>query len=150
MAVAALRLVLLVAAFRSGDRGLAQRRPPGSSSAEEIAAALAKGPLDGVERDAFLAGINDLDERLTRREDNSPRIWARQPASRAISQCSGWSSLLLTVGIGLAWRTLRFAIRAERRLARSGQCFRDFAEVASDWFWETGAQNRPSISPCRI
>jgi signal transduction histidine kinase len=127
--------------WRTGDRLVAEF----AGLADEITAALANGPLDGVRRDAFLAAINALDDRLTRLEDNfSAHMGEAARAARDLATfgLALGSALLLTVGVGLAWRTFRIAIRAERRLARSELRFRDFAKVASDWFWETDAQHR--------
>ncbi|HXZ01976.1 MAG TPA: ATP-binding protein [Stellaceae bacterium] len=127
--------------WRTGDRLVAEL----VGRADEIAAALAKGPFDSAQRDAFLAGINDIDDRLTRLEDDfSAHMGEAARAARDLAMfgLALGSVLLLTAGIGLAWRTFRIALRAEGRLAHSEQRFRDFAKVASDWFWETDAQNR--------
>ena len=51
-------------------------------------------------------------------------------------------ALLWAIGIRLGWRTYCHGVAAERRLAESEQRFRDFANVASDWFWETDAAHR--------
>jgi PAS domain S-box-containing protein len=50
--------------------------------------------------------------------------------------------LLWMIGIGLSWRTYCNGRAADRRLAESEQRFRDFANIASDWFWETDARHR--------
>jgi PAS domain S-box-containing protein len=49
------------------------------------------------------------------------------------------SLALLICGVGLSWRTFRRGIIAEADLRQSEKRFRDFAVVASDWFWETDA-----------
>ncbi|MGO8914884.1 MAG: ATP-binding protein, partial [Stellaceae bacterium] len=130
-----------IADWRTGDRLVDEL----AGLAEEIAAARAVGPLDDARRDAFLADINELDGRLTRLEDDfSAHMGEAARAARDLAMLGLvlGSALLWTVGISLAWRTFRIAILAERRLARSEHRFRDFAKVASDWFWETDAENR--------
>ncbi|HZW50478.1 MAG TPA: histidine kinase dimerization/phospho-acceptor domain-containing protein, partial [Rudaea sp.] len=47
------------------------------------------------------------------------------------------SLLLWSFGVGLAWRTYRKGLAAEVGLWNSEERFRNFAETASDWFWET-------------
>ncbi len=113
--------------------------------AEGVAAARAAGPLDEARRDALLARVDDLDESLTRLEDRFSGDMgdaARAARDLAMLGLVLSSVLLWAIGIRLAWRTLRMAVFAERRLARSEERFRDFAKVASDWFWETDAQDR--------
>ncbi len=127
--------------WRTGDQLVGEL----SALAQKVAAARAEGSLDAVRRDAFLAEINDLDDRLTRLEDDfSAHMGEAARAARDMAMLGLvlGSVLLWAIGIRLAWRTLRLAVFAERRLARSEQRFRDFAKVASDWFWETDAENR--------
>jgi signal transduction histidine kinase len=127
--------------WRTGDRMIAEL----ASLGEKVAAARAQGPFDAARRDAFLAEINDVDDRLTRLEDEFSAHMgdaARAARDLAVLGLVLSSGLLWAIGIRLAWRTLRMAIFAERRLAHSEQRFRDFAKVASDWFWETDADNR--------
>jgi signal transduction histidine kinase len=50
--------------------------------------------------------------------------------------------LLWTVGIMFAARLLRQQLALDRQLVISEGRFRDFAEVASDWYWETDVSNR--------
>jgi PAS domain S-box-containing protein len=47
------------------------------------------------------------------------------------------TGLLWSGGVALAWRAYRKGIGAEMRVRAGQERFRNFAEVASDWFWET-------------
>jgi PAS domain S-box-containing protein len=42
------------------------------------------------------------------------------------------------------WRVIDMTDRkhAEEKLRESEECFRDYAEMASDWLWETGPDHR--------
>ena len=127
--------------WRTGDRLVGEL----AGLADEIVAARGAGPLADPRRAALLAAINDLDDRFTRLEDDfSVHMGEAARAARYLAMLGLvlGSALLWTGGISLAWRSFRIAIRAEGRLARSEHRFRDFAKVASDWFWETDAHNR--------
>jgi PAS domain S-box-containing protein len=127
--------------WREGDRLVAQLAQIG----DEVAAAPAGGPLAPARLDAFLERINDCDDSLTRLEaDFSLHMGEVARATRdLVLPGLVLSSLLLWgLGIRLSWRTLRVGVVAERRLALSEQRFRDFAKVASDWFWEADAESR--------
>jgi signal transduction histidine kinase len=127
--------------WRTGDRMIAEL----AALADKVAAARAQAALGAARRDAFLDEINGLDERLTHFEDDfSAHMGDAARAARSLAMLGLMlsSALLWAIGIRLAWRTLRMAIFAERRLAHSEQRFRDFAKVASDWFWETDADSR--------
>jgi PAS domain S-box-containing protein len=52
------------------------------------------------------------------------------------------TAFLWTLGMLLAARLVRRQLALDRRLAASERRFRDFAEVASDWYWETDADDR--------
>jgi PAS domain S-box-containing protein len=135
--------------WRQGDLLVAQL----ADLAEEIAAAAGTGPIDAERRDAFRTRLNALDDRLSMLEQDFAHHMGE--AARDARDWAIWglvlSSALLTVlGIRLGWRSLRSGIVAEQRLARSEQRFRDFAEVASDWFWETDINHRLSYLSGRI
>ena len=132
---------LALADWQEGDGLVAQL----DGVAEEAAAAMARGPLGPAARATFLARIDALDARLSTLEQNFSRHMgdaARAARNIALLGLLLGGALLGAAGIGLAWRALRNVVGAEHRLARSEQRFRDFAEVASDWFWETGADDR--------
>ncbi len=127
--------------WREGDRLVAAL----AGLADEAAAATAAAPLDERRRSAFLARVDDIDGRLTRLEQDFSRHMgdaARSARDWAMLSLVLGSTLLGGVGIRLAWRSLRNGVAAERQLALSEQRFRDFAEVASDWFWETNSDGR--------
>jgi PAS domain S-box-containing protein len=102
--------------------------------------------LEAAARKAqFLAEIDALDERLTQRESSFSQHMsqaARDARGLAMSGLMLSGAVLWAIGIGLSWRTYCNGRDAERRLAESEQRFRDFANIASDWFWETDAQHR--------
>jgi PAS domain S-box-containing protein len=130
-----------VADWREGDRLVASLAALGDS----VAAAAASGPLDERARNAFLDRIDAIDEQLTLLEnDFSRHMGDAARATRDMLMLGlGFSTVLLwAIGLRLSWRTFRSGVAAEQRLARSEQRFRDFANVASDWFWETGADHR--------
>jgi PAS domain S-box-containing protein len=121
--------------------------------AEEIAKAASAGPIGAEQHDAFRTRLNALDDRLTAFEQDFALHMgeaAREARDWAIWGLVLSSALLTVLGIRLGWRSLRSGIVAEQRLARSEQRFRDFAEVASDWFWETDTQHRLSYVSGRV
>jgi len=112
-------------------------RAPQTLAARGIEAASRKAQL--------LAEIDALDELLTQRESSFS-----QHMSQAARRARGFAmiglmlsgALLWAIGLCLSWRTYCNGRAAERRLAESEQRFRDFANIASDWFWETDARHR--------
>jgi len=60
------------------------------------------------------------------------------------------SLALWIFGVDLSWRAFRRGIIAEADLRQSEKRFRDFAVVASDWFWETDAALRITYSSDRF
>ena len=50
--------------------------------------------------------------------------------------------VLWAVGMAFASGLLRRQIALDRQLGSSEQRFRDYADVASDWYWETDAEHR--------
>jgi len=128
--------------WREGDRLVAQLAAVGERAPRLLAA---RG-LDAASRKAqFLAEIDALDELLTRRESSFSTHMgqaARHARGLAMIGLMLSGAVLWAIGIGLGWRTYCNGRAAERRLAESEQRFRDFANIASDWFWETDAQHR--------
>jgi PAS domain S-box-containing protein len=127
--------------WREADRLVAQLAQIG----DEAASARAGGPFTTAARNALLEHINDIDDRLTLLEADFSRHMgeaARATRDLVLPGLVLSSVLLWGLGIRLSWRTLRVGVVAERRLALSEQRFRDFAKVASDWFWEADAENR--------
>src|ERR1700730_6287315 len=127
--------------WREGDRLVAQLAQLG----DEVATAKAGGPLTPAVLAAFLGRVNDLDDGLTVLESDFSRLMceaARATRDPVLPGLVLSSVLLWGLGIRMSWRTLRVGVVAERRLALSEQRFRDFAKVASDWFWEADAESR--------
>jgi len=127
--------------WREGDGLIAELGALG----EEVATAYLEGKLSAAARSSFLARIDTLDERLTLLENDFSRHMgdaARATRDMLILGLVLSTALLWGIGMRLSWRTFRSGIAAERRLARSEQRFRDFANVASDWFWETDGEHR--------
>jgi PAS domain S-box-containing protein len=127
--------------WREGDRLVARLAQIG----EEVASARAGGPLTTAARNALLDRINELDDSLTRLEADFSRHMgeaARATRDLVLPGLVLSSVLLWGLGTRLSWRTLRVGVVAERRLALSEERFRDFAKVASDWFWEADAESR--------
>jgi signal transduction histidine kinase len=103
------------------------------------------GRLDSEERTALLARIDALDNRLTDLENNFTNHLgdAARSATFLVVLGLGLTTVLLwAVGIGFASRLFRRQIALDSQLASSERRFRDYAEVASDWYWEMDPDNR--------
>jgi PAS domain S-box-containing protein len=114
---------------------------------EAVAAARLSDNWNAQRRDAFYERVNDVDERLTQLESSFSQHMgeaARAARDLVVIGLLLSSAVLWAIGIRLSWQTFRSGLLAEQRLARSEQRFRDFAEVASDWFWETDSAHRVS------
>jgi PAS domain S-box-containing protein len=97
--------------------------------------------ITGAVREQLIGEIDTLSTRLASFENSFAAhiASAARIAARLVIRTLCIASLLLwSLAIGLAWRTYRRGIVAEIRLKESEERFRDFAETASDWFWETG------------
>ena len=127
--------------WREGDRLVASL----SGLGDEVAAARSTGTFGVAAVNGFLARIDMLDEQLTLLENDFSRHMgeaARTTRDMLMMGLAISSALLWAIGLRFSWRMFRSGIAAEHRLARSEQRFRDFANVASDWFWETNAEHR--------
>jgi PAS domain S-box-containing protein len=128
--------------WREGDRLVAQLAVLGERAPQTLAA---RGIEAASRKAQLLAEIDALDELLTQRESSFSQNMsqaARHARGLAMSGLMLSGALLWAIGIGLSWRTYCNGRAAERRLAESEQRFRDFANIASDWFWETDARHR--------
>ena len=99
------------------------------------------GSANEPTRQRTLQTIDELNTRLTEFETSfSAHIAEAARAATKLVTIVLWSvSLVLwSFAVGLAWRTYRKGAAAEIHLTESEARFRDFAEIASDWFWETG------------
>ena len=103
------------------------------------------GTLDAASRARLLDAIDRLDDSLTPLENTFSTHMgeAARGASRlVILGLSATMIMLWAIGMALAARLLGQQQALDRQLDLSEQRFRDFAEVASDWYWETDPQNR--------
>jgi signal transduction histidine kinase len=112
-----------------------------------LRARVARGRLDEPSRASALKRIEALDDSITKREDTFSAHMSE--ASRLATTLVVWGIgsvmvLLWAAGIGFAVRLLRRQLALDGQLASSEQRFRDYAEVASDWYWEAGPGNAVS------
>ncbi len=101
---------------------------------------LKQSDLDRVMRD-----IDTSNRQLTEleRQFAAHIATAARAATRLVTVVLCCVSLALWIfGVGLSWRAFRRGIIAEADLRQSEKRFRDFAVVASDWFWQTDAALR--------
>jgi signal transduction histidine kinase len=104
-----------------------------------------EGKLTEATRRDALRRIEVLDEAITKREDTFSTHMgeASRLATMLVVVGIGVATVLLwAIGIAFAVRMLKRQIVLDSRLSSSEQRFRDYAEVASDWYWETDARNR--------
>jgi PAS domain S-box-containing protein len=100
----------------------------------------AVGRADWAAAVRLLDEIDTIDGELTRLERSflDHVGTAARSAKRLLGEILGvGSALLMLGGSGIAWRTFRRGTAVEEAIRASEQRFRDFAESASDWFWET-------------
>jgi signal transduction histidine kinase len=110
-----------------------------------LRARVSAGRLDETTRRDALRRIETLDEAITSRENTFSTHMSE--ASRLATTLVVWgigvtTVLFWAIGIAFAVRMLRRQIALDDKLSSSEQRFRDYAEVASDWYWETDAANR--------
>jgi PAS domain S-box-containing protein len=120
----------------------------GDETIDRLAAAAAglhalrrSGAISDAARDRAIRQVDGINARLIALENSFSGHIASTAriATRLVTATLLVASLLLwSFGVGLAWRTYRKGIAAEVRLWQSEERFRNFAETASDWFWETG------------
>jgi PAS domain S-box-containing protein len=101
--------------------------------------------MTAVERARFLATLDSLNTELDTLEYRFSEDLgdAARSAMRLVS--SGLAlciSALWIAGLWLAWRTYWKGVQREVQLRESDRRFRDFAETASDWFWQMDAENK--------
>ncbi len=110
-----------------------------------LRARVSAGRLDETTRRDALRRIETLDAAITGRENTFSTHMSE--ASRLATTLVVWgigvtTVLFWAIGIAFAVRMLRRQIALDDQLSSSEQRFRDYAEVASDWYWETDAANR--------
>ncbi len=111
------------------------------------------GRLDGATRAALLARIEALDAAITDRENTFSTHMgeaARAATTLVVLGLGGSTILLWAIGIFFATRLFRRQAALDLQLTASEQRFRDYAEVASDWYWEMDANNRINYMSERV
>jgi signal transduction histidine kinase len=125
-----------VADWRSADEQVQALLDVGQALHARVTA----GKLDERSRGRALHRIEAIDDSITEREYTFSTHMSE--ASRLATTLVVWglgvaTVLLWTIGIGFAVRLLRRQLALDAKLASSEQRFRDYAEVGSDWYWET-------------
>ncbi len=127
--------------WREGDRLVAELLARG----EALNGHITEGSLDASHRVVLLAEIDQIDHRLTILENTFSTHMgeaARAATKLVVFGLGATTVLLWAVGIFFATRLFRQQLALDRQLASSERRFRDYAEVASDWYWETDAELR--------
>jgi PAS domain S-box-containing protein len=104
-----------------------------------------EGRLDDRSRAASLGRIDTIDDRLTVLENTFTTHLgdASRMATALVVLGLGLTTIVLwAIGIAFAIRLFRRQSALDRQLASSERRFRDYAEVASDWYWEMDSANR--------
>jgi len=99
----------------------------------------AQGPVDADGRAAQRVRLSQIDDQITERENtfSSHMSDAARDAKHLVVAGLGLTTALLwAIGIVFAARLFRRQLALDRQLSSSEQRFRDYAEVASDWYWE--------------
>jgi signal transduction histidine kinase len=127
--------------WRTADAGIAELM----ADAQRLKARMARGPLDHAARHPILTGIDATDRRITAREitfSSHMGDAARSATWLVIIVLCATTVILWAIGIFFATRLFRRQLVLDRQLAASERRFRDYAEVASDWYWEMNAESR--------
>ena len=101
----------------------------------------------------MLNDIVRLDDAITERENTFSTHMgeAARGATALVVIGLGLSTVLLwAIGVLFAMRLFRRQVRLDRQLAQSEARFRDYAEIASDWYWEMNPKNRINYMSERI
>jgi PAS domain S-box-containing protein len=127
--------------WRAGDQLVSELLEQGGLLAERIQS----GRLDEGSRMQLLDAVDRIDDRLTDRENTFSTHMgeAARGATHLVIIALGATTILLwVIGVGFASRLVRRQLALGRQLGSSQQRFRDYAEVASDWYWEMDAEFR--------
>ncbi|HEX3501177.1 MAG TPA: cache domain-containing protein [Stellaceae bacterium] len=132
---------------------LAERRGAGQTYGSFVA----DSPLDGIERLLSFRRVGELPlvVSVALAKDAVLEGWAGEAKLDGIGAFVGAAGLLLLTGVVVQQfdrqRRLIAALTAGKAAQRaSEERFRDFAETASDWYWETDAGHRFSYVSERI
>ncbi len=127
--------------WREGDALVAELMELGGT----LRSRLAEPDFGEAERTALLRQLDGIDGHLTRLEDTFSTHMGEAARSAALLVVLGLGGLMILLwGIGtlFASRLLRRQLALDQQLAISESRFRDYAEIASDWYWETDRQHR--------
>jgi len=94
---------------------------------------------DAVKRESERAVIGQIDDQLTQLENTFSTHMseaARGAKHLVVAGLGITTAALWAIGILFAARLFRRQLVLDRQLSSSEQRFRDYAEVASDWYWE--------------
>jgi len=130
-----------IADWTEGDRLVSLLADEG----DRIRRMMAAGALTPQSRAAEFATIEWLDDQLTDRENTFSTHMgegARTATALVVGGVGGTTVLLWAIGMAFAGRLFRQQLTLDRQLSASEQRFRDYAEVASDWYWEIDDERR--------
>lgn len=111
------------------------------------------GNLDEVTRAQSIATIGAIDNAITERENTFSTHMgeaARQATFLVISGLAALTVLLWAIGTFFAALLFRKQMRLDAQLSESERRFRDYADVASDWYWEMDRDNRVTYLSSRF
>ncbi len=106
---------------------------------------IVRNSFDGRTRVETMQRIATLDDALTARENTFSTHMgeAARGATALIVVGLGVATIVLwVIGMFFATRLFREQLALDRQLAASESRFRDYAEVASDWYWEMDTDYR--------
>jgi PAS domain S-box-containing protein len=107
----------------------------------------AENTADPASRTAQRARLSRIDDQITQRENTFSAHMsdaARSAKHLVVAGLGLTTALLWAIGILFAARLFRRQMALDRQLTSSEQRFRDYAEVASDWYWEVD-ENRKIV-----
>ncbi|HXC57434.1 MAG TPA: ATP-binding protein [Rhizomicrobium sp.] len=121
--------------------------------AEQLHRRIVSGRRDSKARAVTLARIEAVDRDVTDRENTFSTHMgeaARAATTLVVAGLGVTTVLLWAIGIVFATRLFRRQVALDHQLAMSESRFRDYAEVASDWYWEMNRDNRITYMSERI
>jgi PAS domain S-box-containing protein len=124
--------------WREGDRLVSALLAEGG----ELRWMIATHNVDAAARTRLLARVDAIDDRLTVLENRfSAHLGdaARLATGLVVFGLSAMTILLWAMGTILAARLVRRQLALGSQLEASERRFRDFADIASDWYWEMDA-----------
>ncbi|NQW08628.1 MAG: PAS-domain containing protein [Alphaproteobacteria bacterium] len=135
--------------WRAADREIERL----DAFADQVHQDMRAGPLNRDQRDALLREIDAFDRRLIELEDRF--AWQLSDVARTVTKIMFWSLGMLAAALAalvvvLGYRMQARLDQAQRAIQDREQRFRDIAEVAGDWIWETDEQQRFSYFSPRL